>query len=100
MYMDMSRSDDVPSQVSVNTGDYPHRFDAIKAAARELETNKTDAIVASCELVGDLIPALEEALTHEDLPPRVAREIVEEISRASRNVDVEFQERDVSIDVE
>jgi len=75
-------------------GDYQHRKDTIEAAADRLDCNKTKAVLIACEVVGPLLDNVEDALEHEDLPPRVRDELAETIS--TRQVEVEITELDVS----
>ncbi len=87
---------DIPNQVKVRTAPedgYAYRYRAIERASRRLDRNRTDAIVASCEVVGDLLANVEAALEHEDLPPSLARELAAEIS--TRNVKIEYDRPDV-----
>ncbi|GGN17906.1 DUF7692 domain-containing protein [Halarchaeum nitratireducens] len=78
-------------------GDYAYWKDVIEDAADFWGVNKTDAIVRSCDLAGRLVPQLEEALTHEELPPRVAQEIVEMVNRECRNVLIKYCEPNVKV---
>jgi len=97
----MTPRDQIPKQVKIRTdpGDgYAYRYEAIERAAERLDRNKTDAIVASCEVVGALLSNVEAALEHEDIPPRVARELADAIS--TRYVDVEYRGPDVDVDVD
>ena len=61
-------------------GDKAHRADTIDAAADRLGMNKTRAVLISCDVVGDVLDGVEEALEHPDLPPRVREELAETIS--------------------
>jgi hypothetical protein len=79
-------------------GEYAHRKDTIEAAASRLECNKTRAVLVSCEVVGDVLDGVEEALEHPDLPPRVRQEIAQKIS--TRRVDIEVKEPSVSVSLE
>jgi hypothetical protein len=72
-----------------------HRYDAIQSAADYWDCNKSDAIAKSCDAVGELVDNLEDALGHEDLPPRVAREIADAVS--TRQIDVEYRGPDVEV---
>ena len=90
--------DDVPKSVRVRTDpedNLAHRYDAIQSAADYWGCNKSDAIVKSCDAVGQLVENIEEALQHEDLPPRVALEIAEEVS--TRQISVEYRKPDVKV---
>ncbi|MDR5657301.1 hypothetical protein RH831_08920 [Halodesulfurarchaeum sp. HSR-GB] len=60
-------------------GDYSHREDVIDAAAERLDVNKTRAVLLSADAVGSLLDELEDALAHEEIPPKVAREIAEQV---------------------
>lgn len=60
-------------------GDYSHRKDIIESAADRLDVNKTRAVLLSADAVGSLLEELEDALAHEDIPPRVAEEIAEQV---------------------
>jgi len=79
-------------------GDYEHRKDTIEAAANRLDCNKTRAVLVSCDVVGRLLDNVEDALEHEDLPPRVRDELAETIS--TRTVTVDVEEPAASVDVD
>jgi hypothetical protein len=79
-------------------GDYEHRKDTIEAAANRLDCNKTRAVLISCDVVGRLLDNVEDALEHEDLPPRVRDELAETIS--TRTVTVDVKEPAASVDVD
>jgi len=76
-------------------GEYAHRKDTIEAAAERLDCNKTHAVLVSCEVVGDVLEGVEDALEHPDLPPSVAEELAETIS--TRRLDIEIPDREVTI---
>ena len=78
-------------------GDKAHRADTIEAAADRLGVNKTRAVLISCDVVGDVLDGVEDALEHPDLPPSVARELAETIS--TRQVTVAVDEPDASIEL-
>lgn len=93
---------DTPKQVKIRTDPeegYAYRYDAIERAARRLDRNKTDAIVASCEAVGDLLANVERALQHEDLPPALAQELADEISTRYITIEYEPPETSSTIDL-
>lgn len=75
-------------------GEYQHRIDTIEAAAERLDCNKTKAVLIAREAVGPLLDNVEDALEHENLPPRIRNEMAEMIS--TRQVEVEITEVDVS----
>jgi len=79
-------------------GEYAHRKDTIEAAAERLDCNKTHAVLVSCEVVGELLDNVEDALEHPDLPPRVRAEMAETIS--SRRINVRTTEPETAIDLE
>ncbi|CAM2927990.1 hypothetical protein [Halobacterium salinarum] len=79
-------------------GEYAHREDTIEAAANRLDCNKTHAVLVSCEVVGDVLNGVEDALEHPDLPPRIRRELAETIS--TRRVDVKVPETKASVRVD
>lgn len=92
---------DVPKQVRIRTDpdkQLAYRYDAIQSAADRLECNRTKAVVVSCDAVGNLLDGVEEALSHEDLPPALARELAETIS--TRNIQVNYDGPEVSVDVD
>jgi hypothetical protein len=92
-------NEDVPKSVRVRTDPdegLAHRYDAIQSAADYWDCNKSDAVAYSCDAVGNLVDNVEEALQHEDLPPRVARDLAEAIS--TRNISVEYRGPDVEVD--
>lgn len=89
-------SNDVPSQVRVRTdGSNRYRYDAIMKASKRFDCNKTRAIVLACDVAGDLVDNIEEALQHEDLPPRLAAELAETIS--TRHLQVEYNSPKVTV---
>jgi len=79
-------------------GEYAHRKDTIEAAANRLDCNKTHAVLVSCEVVGDVLDGVEDALEHPDLPPSLRDELAETIS--TRRVDVNVSEPDASIQLD
>lgn len=79
-------------------GEYAHREDTIEAAASRLDCNKTHAVLISCDVVGRLLDNLEDALEHEDLPPRVRNELAETIS--TREVEIEISNPESTIRVD
>jgi hypothetical protein len=76
-------------------GDKAHRMDTIESAAERLDCNKTRAVLLSCEVVGDVLDGVEDALEHPDLPPSVAEELAETIS--TRRVEVELIRTSASV---
>lgn len=78
-------------------GEYAYREDAIEAASRFYQSNKTAAIVAACEDVPKIASAIEEVLEREDLTTRQKREIAETLS--TRAVSFELAE-EITVDVE
>jgi len=93
--------DDVPKSVRVRTDPddgLAYRFDAIQSAADYWGCNKSKAVVKSCDAVGDLVDNVEDALQHEDLPPRVARELADAIS--TRQISVDYQGPEVEVNDE
>lgn len=79
-------------------GDYAHREDTIQAAADELGCNKTRAVLKSCDLVGRVLPALEDALTEADIRPSAKEEIAAAV--ATREISLDVDTGSVSLDVE
>jgi len=79
-------------------GEYAHREDTIEAAANRLDCNKTHAVLVSCEVVGDVLDGVEDALEHPDLPPSLRDELAETIS--TRRVAIELPESSVSVQVD
>ena len=70
-------------------GDYAHRKDIIEDAADRLNVNKTRAVLLSADAIGELLDELEDALSHEDISPRVAREIADQVE--SRKWSLEYE---------
>lgn len=79
-------------------GDNAHRKDTIEAAANRLDCNKTHAVLVSCDVVGELLDKVEDALEHEELPPRVRDEMAETIS--TRKVEIEVSEPVIGVSVD
>lgn len=89
-------SSDVPKQVRVRTDEgNEHRYDAIMAASERFDCNKTRAIVLACDLAGNLLDNVEEALSHPDLPPAVAAELAETLS--TRHLEVTYDPPSVDV---
>lgn len=79
-------------------GEKSHREATIQGAADRLDCNKTEAVLVSCDVVGDVLDGLEDALEHEDLSPRVRRELAERVSTRRVTVEVEEPSASVSLD--
>ncbi|MXR20318.1 DUF7692 domain-containing protein [Halobacterium bonnevillei] len=79
-------------------GDKAHRKATIEEAADRLDCNKTRAVLLSCDVVGRLLSNVEDALEHENLPPRVREELAETIS--TRRVTVSVREPDAAVKLE
>lgn len=93
--------DDVPKSVRIRTDPedgLATRYDAIMRAADYWDCNKSEAIARSCDAVGNFVDALEDALAHEELSPRVAREIAEEVS--TRQITIEYSPPEVDADAD
>jgi hypothetical protein len=69
-------------------GDYAHREDAIERAADFYDCNKTDAVVAACEDVPQLVEAAREVLARDDLTRRQREEIAETLSTRAVGLEV------------
>lgn len=87
-----------PSMRIRTDGDKSHRETTIQNAADRLDCNKTRAVLVSCEVVGDVLDGVEDALAHEDVPPRVRRELADRISTRRVTVEVPESEASVSLD--
>jgi hypothetical protein len=79
-------------------GDNAHRKDTIEAAADRLDCNKTHAVLVSCNVVGEILDNVEDALENPDLPPRVRQELAETIQ--TRKVTIEVSEPTTSVQVD
>ena len=79
-------------------GEYAHREETIEAAAERFDCNKTKAVLIACEVSGDVLDGVEEALEHPDLPPSVRDELADAIS--TRRVEIETPEPEASVDIE
>jgi hypothetical protein len=79
-------------------GDKAHRKATIEAAAERLDCNKTRAVLLSCDVVGQLLDNVEDALENEELPPRVRHELADTIS--TRKVCIKVSEPDACIQVD
>lgn len=79
-------------------GDKAYRKDAIENAAKVWDCNKTEAVVRSCDLVGRVLPAIEDALAEADIPPSEAQAICEKIS--TRHVALNYEHATVEFHVE
>lgn len=73
-------------------GDYEHRKDIIEDAAEQLGVNKTRAVLLSADAVGSLLEGIEDALAHEDIPPRVAEEIADQVETRKWSLEYEPHE--------
>jgi len=78
--------------------EYAHREDTIESAAERLDCNKTKAVLISCEVVGDVLDGVEDALAHEDVPQSVRREMAEAVSTRRLTVEVEEPRASLSLD--
>ncbi|MCG1002991.1 MULTISPECIES: hypothetical protein [Halobacterium] len=79
-------------------GEYAHREETIEAAAERFDCNKTKAVLIACEVSGDVLDGVEEALEHPDLPPSVRDELAEAIS--TRRLNFEVTNPDISVKLE
>jgi hypothetical protein len=79
-------------------GDNAYRKDVIESAASELDCNKTRAVVASCDIVGNVLPALTDALAEADIPPSEAEQIAEQVS--TQHVQINYDGPDVTADID
>ncbi|APE95420.1 DUF7692 domain-containing protein [Halodesulfurarchaeum formicicum] len=70
-------------------GDYSHREDVIDSAAERLDVNKTRAVLLSADAVGSLLEELEDVLGHEEISPKVAQEIAEQVE--TRHWSLEYE---------
>jgi hypothetical protein len=76
-------------------GEYSHREETIEAAAERFDCNKTKAVLIACEVSGDVLDGVEEALEHPDLPPSVRDELAEIIS--TRRVNFAISESETTV---
>lgn len=79
-------------------GDKSHRQDTIEAAAERLDCNKTHAVLVSCDVVGNVLDGVEDALEYPDLSPRLRQELAETISTRQVTVEVSDPETSVNFD--
>jgi hypothetical protein len=79
-------------------GEYEYRKEPIERAATKLDTNKTDAVVTSCDVVGTVLPALADALEEADIRPSQKQKLADAVS--SRHVDFEIDTGSVSVQVD
>jgi hypothetical protein len=79
-------------------GEYAHRQDTIEQAAEEFDCNKTRAVLLSCEVAADVLPALQEALDEADIRPSAKQEIADAVS--SHQVSIDVERESVTIDLE
>ncbi len=79
-------------------GEYAHRQDTIEAAADQFDCNKTRAVLLACEVAGDLVPQLVDALDDADIRPSEKRRLVDAVE--TRHLSVEFDEDSVSASVD
>lgn len=79
-------------------GENAHRQDTIEAAADQFDCNKTRAVLLSCEVAADVLPALEEALQEADIRPSEKQRIADAVS--SRQVSIDVEPEAVSVDLE
>ena len=73
-------------------------MDTIESAAERLDCNKTKAVLLFCEVVGDVLDGVEDALEHPDLPPSVAEELAETIS--TRRIMVRVNTTGAEVEIE
>lgn len=79
-------------------GEYAHRQDTIERAADQFGCNKTRAVLLSCEVAADVLPALQEALDQADIRPSAKREIADAVS--SHQVSIDVEPDSVSVELE
>ena len=79
-------------------GDRAYRGDVIQEAADFWGLNKTDAVVASCDLAGRVLPQLQEAIADADIRPSEKKKLVEAIE--TRNVSADYDRGDVSLEAD
>ena len=77
-------------------GEYEHREDTIEQAAEQFECNKTRAVLLSCEVASEVLPALEQAIDDADIRPSEKEKIADAVS--SRRVSVDIERETVSVD--
>lgn len=79
-------------------GEYAHRMDTIEAAADRLDCNKTRAVLVSCEVVGEVLYGVEDALEHPHLSPKLREELAETIQTRRINIETSEPSASVSLD--
>lgn len=94
--------DDGPGQVRIRTDPddgYAHRYDTIQHAKETFDVgNNTDAILNACDLAGQLLPALQDALEEADIRPSEKQAIAEAVSTRRLSVDVDSESVTISAD--
>lgn len=76
-------------------GNKSHREQTIQEAADRLNVNKTQAVLVSCDVVGDVLDGVEDALKHPDLPPSLRDELADVIS--TRRVKIQVSEPEAAV---
>lgn len=73
------------------SGDKAYRKDILDSASETWGTNKTDAVINSCEFSARMIENLERALEHPDMTPELAEVLSTKNVQLSREIDTEIQ---------
>jgi len=77
-------------------GEYSHREETIEAAAERFDCNKTKTVLIACEVAGDVLDGVEEALDHPVLLLSLRDELAETISTRGVRITVPEPEASVS----
>jgi hypothetical protein len=84
---------DIPTQVRVRTDPsdgYGHRYDVIQQAKATFDVgNNTEAIVKACDLAGNVLPQIEDALEEADIRPSEKEKLAEKLSTRQISVEVD-----------
>jgi len=79
-------------------GEYAHRQDTIEQAADQFDVNKTKAVLLACEVAGDLVPQLVDALSEADIRPSEKERLVDVLE--TRHLSLDLEESSVSASVD
>ncbi|NHN40044.1 hypothetical protein G9C85_00125 [Halorubellus sp. JP-L1] len=86
----MTRTSEIPGSVRIRTGDGNEwRYDAIEAASRYYDANRSDAVAYACEDVTGAVAFVEDVLGRDDLTVAQRQELAEAASKRLEGVDVE-----------
>jgi|AntRauTorcE11898_2_1112593.scaffolds.fasta_scaffold02275_6 hypothetical protein len=87
----MATNDEIPGSVRIRTGDGNEwRYDAIEAASRYYDANRSDSVAYACEDVTGAVAFVQDVLKREDLTVAQRQELAALANKHLRGVDVDL----------